>query len=325
MAPFVLVLALALAPTVGRRVVVLPTGDASESNVHRRVNAEIAAGFARDGTIVVPAAEIAGAVDGACADAACVRRVATQTDARWVVRARLEHHDRSYALELELLDGTTGEVVARNRDACEICGLEEVAGLTAAQAAVLQREIAALEQAQTSIRVESTPVGAHVWLDGELIGVTPLVHATTPGRHTLRVEHAGYIVSEREVEAIDDVEKHESVRLAPLPADATTRRGAPLVPIGIAALVGGVALTAGGAVLVALDERQYRRQCSGDDVDMNGTCRFSYDTLAGGATTMALGLATIGAGVALVVVGKRRGRASSVAFGPRGVVLRGRF
>jgi TolB-like protein len=331
MVPLALLLALALAP-VERRVAVLPVADgvaqdpsSSRSTVHGRVSAEIVAGFSRDGAVVVPSAEVAAAIEGPCNDAACVRAVASQTGARWVVRALVEHSDRSYALELELLDGTSGEVVARNRDACDICGLEEVAKLTADQAAVLQREIAALERVQTSLRVESTPAGARVWLDGELVGVTPLVRPTTPGRHRLRLEHEGYIASERDVEAIEDVEKQERLQLAPLPVDAKARRRAPLVPLGAAALVGGVALTVGGAVLVALDERQYRRQCSGDYVDVNGTCRFSYDTLAGGATSLGLGVATIGAGIAMVVVGKRRERRSSVALGPRGVVIRGRF
>lgn len=177
---------------------------------------------------------------------------------------------------------------------------------------------------QTSLHIESTPPGARVWLDGELIGVTPLLRQTTAGRHRLRVHREGYVVDERTIEVIEDIENDATLRLDPLPPDSTARRGPPLVPIGLVSIIAGVALVGGGASLVAIDGRQYRRQCNGDDVDINGTCRFSYDTLAGGAVALAAGVAASAAGIALVVVGKRRARAT-VAIGPKGWVVRGRF
>lgn len=112
------------------------------------------------------------------------------------------------------------------------------------------------------------------------------------------------------------------------PRESAPPRRDPLVPAGAATLAVGVLATIGGATLLALDDRQYQRRCSGDDVDVNGTCRFSYDTLTGGAVLTAVGVAAIGSGIAMLVVGKRRGarsRTVSATFGPRGMTLHGRF
>jgi hypothetical protein len=44
-----------------------------------------------------------------------------------------------------------------------------------------------------SLNVESRPTGARVFLDGKLIGTTPLAMPGVPaGEHAIRLEHDGY-------------------------------------------------------------------------------------------------------------------------------------
>ena len=55
-----------------------------------------------------------------------------------------------------------------------------------------------------------------------------------------------------------------------------------------------------GAVLLALHGRDDRRRCSGADRDLEGDCRFRYETVAGGATALTVGLVSIITGAALL-------------------------
>jgi hypothetical protein len=76
-----------------------------------------------------------------------------------------------------------------------------------------------------------------------------------------------------------------------------------------------------------LDDRQYKNRCSGENMDVNGTCKFSYDTVAGGAVLVAGGAALTITGAVLLAVGKKRGKSElrASAMLPGGLMLRGRF
>lgn len=45
-----------------------------------------------------------------------------------------------------------------------------------------------------TLSITSSPSGAEVFIDDRLIGVTPLVGATTPGEHLVRISYPGYLI-----------------------------------------------------------------------------------------------------------------------------------
>ncbi len=325
--PHSLLVALATVPaSQGVRVAVLPLAAEGriDPGVAIRVHADVIAGLVRGGAEVADAAAVRELAPTGCDDATCVGAVASATSADYVVRPRLSHRDRNFTIVLELLDGTSGLELARAHDDCDICGLEEVATAAADQAALLHGKLASLQAAaSTTVRIVTVPAGAQVWIDGQPVGVTPMVREVVPGSHTLRVEQRGFAAEQRTIDATEGIEQALQVELVALAAQRQPPR---THLIGGGAIIGiGLALATGGGVLLALDGRQYERRCSGRDVDIAGTCRLSYDTMAGGSVTLSVGLAAAAAGTALLIVGKRHQRRVAVSGGLRGVVLHGRF
>ena len=87
---------------------------------------------------------------------------------------------------------------------------------------------------------------------------------------------------------------------------------------------GGVSLLT-GFVLLGIDENPYRKDCSGDNVDANGACKFRYNTLGAGIGMTVTGVALVAAGTTLLVMDKKKERQMSAAIGPRFIGLTGRF
>lgn len=115
----------------------------------------------------------------------------------------------------------------------------------------------------------------------------------------------------------------------PVPTAAPVRtevvRASPLTQAGWALVGGGIAGTIGGVVLLALQGS--KAGCPADP--RGGPCLpLVYRTVVPGAVALGVGVALVGTGAGLLVVGKRRDakRASvSVVPGPTGVGLAGRF
>jgi PEGA domain len=323
-----MLLVLGPAPESGFRVAVLPlVTDASvDEGIAVSVQEQLDQGLRRGGLDLVGADELATAGPARCHEAACIRKISATTGARFVIRPHLVQADRVFTVELELLDGETGKAVAHSRDQCDICGRQEVAAVVSDQASMLADKIDALARPTTRLRIDSTPAGATVWIDQERVGQTPLSREVLPGEHVVRLERGGFASEQRRLDVTSGLEHRVDLALLALPADAKPARpGRKLVPAGAAILAAGTLATIGGVVLLALDDRQYRRRCDGNDIDVNGTCRYSYDTTTAGAVLTAVGLGSVAAGIALVTVGKRRHHEMQAAFGPRGVTLRGRF
>jgi hypothetical protein len=151
-----------------------------------------------------------------------------------------------------------------------------------------------------------------VVLDGEDVGMTPLEVPLRAGRHTTRARLPGYFQQELEVDAVQGMRQAVVFQLVaePPPTSARDRQREKVRPWGFASLVVGVASLAGGGALLGLDERPYRRHCSGADVDAQGDCRLRYDTLAGGIAATVTGAALTITGAALLgfAYRKRKGR-----------------
>ena len=109
-----------------------------------------------------------------------------------------------------------------------------------------------------TLRVEATPAGAEVLVDGVVVGTAPLPHElyVEPGRHTVQVRHAGSGLT-REMEAragFDDTIKLEvSPPRQPLPALSPPPPPAPprsnAVPPRMIVLATGAVVAAGAAGL----------------------------------------------------------------------------
>lgn len=316
----------------GATAAVLPLSIEGElSEVDRETLAgRLVAGLERGSFGVIAPGQVAAAAPnaGGCADAACFSKVAGATQATHLVQTKVTVQDRDYQVEVALIDGADGAVLARTDDGCEICGVADVGGLLETAAATLRTKLDALASGPATLILTSEPTDADVYLDGELIGVTPLDRPVIPGKHVLRVQKDGYIALEREVTFVEGVRESLDMSLDKVPSRLPGRAwGWASIGVGAAALGGGLALT-------FLHDKPYESDCAGDNIDPLGNCRYLWDTKWAGAGTAIAGAALTTLGVAIILSspkGKTKkleddpGVSARVGFGPGSVTLQGRF
>jgi PEGA domain len=134
------------------------------------------------------------------------------------------------------------------------------------------------------LSVASTPAGARVRLDGEVIGVTPLEYDVTVGSHDVVLELDRHEIATRNVTVAEGGTSPLSIPLTEL--DRGSRRK--LLPVAL--IVAGGAMLAGGVVLYVKDE----------DESPNGS--FDIDNTAPAGVALAgAGAVTIGVGVFLLL------------------------
>lgn len=237
-----------------------------------------------------------------CSEAACMREIGRTSGARWIARARVVVRDRDFDIGLELFDGHDGASVTKTVGTCEVCAIAEVGDMLADQAAVLDRKLEALAEAPPVVRFESRPTGALVWVDGKLVGPTPIERTLEAGRHRAHAELDHHLPLEIQFDAIAGTHETIPLELSPVPKGRLRMRNA-----GWGLLGAGLGLAAAGIPLLALHGRPYQSRCSGGDVDDDGDCRFTYDTKTGGIVLLALGGAAVITAVALVAVATRGG------------------
>jgi hypothetical protein len=75
--------------------------------------------------------------------------------------------------------------------------------------------LAASEVVPSSVEFASTPDGADIVIDGNLVGNTPSTLRLTPGHHTIEIRMAGYRTWSRNM--VVDPESHPSVRATLVP------------------------------------------------------------------------------------------------------------
>jgi hypothetical protein len=253
----------------------------------------------------------------ACEDQRCFETLAQEESAEFTVALSVSARDRVYDVSVKLL-GADGREVAERTDVCEICGADEAADRVLPLAQQIREEIEAEMAGLPRLSVTSTPAGAQVFVDGSLVGTTPIDIIVKTGSHEVRVGGDGLTAQAQEVLLVGG--KHEKLdfvlnRLG----DGNRGRGAgaqrpyrPLLISGGITLGLGVGALAAGIPLIALDGQEDKSRCSGTDVDENGRCRYSYETIEIGIGLTAGGgaLAIIGA-VLLAVGGTRKKNAKS--------------
>lgn len=261
-----------------------------------------------DFAVTLPEDVASGSTDAsACNDAACWKAVAQEHGASHVVRTKIQVIERDYSIEVELFDGSSGQSIARSSESCEICGISDAGELLETAAATLRTKLDALAQGPATLDVVSSPNGALVTLDGEVLGTTPLQKTVVSGKHVLRITHEGFIAVEREITFVDGVAESLSFELEKVPSRLPPR------PWGWVSLSIGLASVGAAVAFAAIRDQPYKigGACSGDRIDDDGDCSDLWNTewhvlgfgLAGAALTTL--------GVAILVNSGRRTRNSS--------------
>jgi hypothetical protein len=247
--------------------------------------------------IITPEQVVAAVGDGDCSKPACMKKIAEKTGATHIVRATLTVVDRDYTVRVELYDGTDGTKIVSASDGCEICGVVDVGGLIETQAATLRTKLDALASGPASIVVTSEPEAADVTLDGEPFGVTPLDKPVIPGDHVIRVSKEGYIAVQEKRTFVEGARETLSYELEKVPNRLPKR------PWGWASLGVGLAAVGGGIALTFLHDRDLKLggRCTGANVDLDGDCRFLFNTKWYGMGLSLAGGALVTLGVAVLI------------------------
>ncbi len=240
----------------------------------------------------------------------------SSTSASAVVLLTIDQRDNVYRFGLDARSVATGERLASVDDVCEICGIEEVAELIELRSAALG---ASLDRpTDGTIRITSNPGGAAVFVEDRLVGNTPVELVLPAGPHAIRVEKPGFLNDAEAVEVRSGVDDELRFRLVAMPArDRSARRwsiaGGVSLGLGLAGLAAGIPL-------VILDARPYKPDCRADAL---GNCAELYDTMAAGASLTTAGVIGLGAGVSMLLIGRKR-RSLPVEVQPRagGVAVR---
>jgi hypothetical protein len=320
------------AQSSGARAAIVPldvSGELSEAD-RESLTSELVEGLRRGDFEIVTPQDVSQTSPeaGSCRDTACVRDIARATGSTQVVRATVTVEDRDYHVRVELFDGASGKSLASTEEGCEICGINDAGELVAAAAATLRTKLDALARGPASLDVVSTPSDAQVFIDGELVGTTPLEQPVIAGKRLLRVSKEGYIAVEREVMFVEGVAESLGFELEKVPSRLPSR------PWGWVSLGFGLAGVGTAAGFAAIDARPYRVGSACDTPDERGECPRLWQTrwiVLGSALT---GAALTTLGIAVLLSTSRRGkperskrssRRPSFGVGPGSVAVSGRF
>ena len=282
-----------------RAAVVLAGGKQSELDVVMTSSREI---IVREGWEFVehklPPERITSLIECLKGGAACVDRYLDDIGAdRLIV---LDLRSESYKnVPARVLLGRLlrrGEFLTSSQRYCEKCRNDLLADATRSLVGELVRQAkATINPARLSVR--STPSGALVKLDGNVIGLTEIQRTIAAGTHALVVEAEGHEPYSEEIKIVDGQRRDVNVKLVPLNGSPPIGTLPPIThklptehkSIAPWFLVGaGAIATVAGVVLFAIDE----------DETSNGTVVPEYrDTALSGVLVGVGGVALLGGGV----------------------------
>ncbi len=296
----------------GIQVAVVPVANEGKLGQHlrRQIASKLVEGLQRGSFDVVPPAKVYDAYPESrrnCGGPACYSAVAKATGSTFVVRTMVRVQRKDFRVTLLAYDAASGHEVATVEDVCEICGGQEVARLVADLAAALSRDVEKGLQPGT-LKLESTPAGATIYLDDAEVGVTPLELEVQAGSHRLRIEKPGFAPQSQDIDLAGGVRESYSVSLSEL----VEEEAPPTIPAWpgwtLVGLGGGAAVA--GVVLIGIDEQPIQSRCSGENIDSAGNCRFRQNTLPLGLALTVGGVVMAAAGTTVLLVRSRRKRTS---------------
>ncbi len=261
------------------------------------------------------ATEKAG-VGAACEDAACARKLADASGARFVVLTHVANEAEIYKVTGAVFDAANDKITGNVNKSCELCAVGEVGGTIDAVVADLATALAAPAPAKAAptpapvakaekadVKVTSEPPGARVTIDGQPAGETPLKTQLDVGGHTVVVVKDGFVAEERAI-TLDtaglDVEvklKPTAEAIAAAPVVETTERSGSYAPWGWGLTLGGALATGAGAFLIALDG-----EVTCNDGRGRSECPNVYNTKVPGMIALGGGAAAIGVGITLLIL-----------------------
>lgn len=235
-----------------------------------------------------------GATAASCHNEACYPRVATALGVGYLITVHVQEQQKSYVLNLELVNGSNGQVVGSNRERCEICGMDEVGEKMSLAAAALRSRLEALVRAPSRFVVRTRPEGARVLLDGKAVGQTPVELTLSAGAHKLRLQLDGYDDAARDLTAVSGVDENLELDLLRLPTKF------PFVMAGWSALAASAVAIGVGTALILTDGKEIA--C--DMKDARGHCPeiWKHGSLGAGVLGIGAALGTLG-GVWLYLAG----------------------
>jgi hypothetical protein len=257
-----------------------------------------------------------------CVQLECARRIASKAGIDVFIMSRVLHENRDYQVVFVAYAVDDGRVLAKTSADCIICGQQELLDAIPAKVIELEAQLAQVLAAQTlpaRLAVDGTPNEARLTFDGDAIESRPVRLDLVPGDHQLEISAQGHTTQVHRWNAINGVEQQIEYRLMP-------RQPAPGLEIaGWVAVSLGVAATATGITLVAMDSSFHRPTCGPDRIDSFGECPFIYSTATAGYVGLGVGVAAIAAGTGLLIHHRRqKPRPSSAHVGvtPHGLSLR---
>lgn len=296
-----------------------------DGETRERWTAGLRDGLLRGQAQLVDPAQVTPYLEGNCDRQSCYDRVRANSGATHILRTTVVAKNRDFILKLDLIDAKTGEVVLSEGETCEICGSTELVTLLDSQGALLQTRLAAMGSGPAVLVLDTRPSGALVFIDGEVVGTTPLERPVLEGSHKIRVSLNGYVAEERELTLVNGAREEVELSLQRTPGNPKSRA------LGAAGLAGGLVMLGAGIALVALDDAPYKKTCVGDGVDAQGDCKSLYGTGPLGSVLIGVGaiLGTIGT-VALIrnrgaKQGERAAKKERAAVVPTGLGIAGRF
>jgi hypothetical protein len=212
-----------------------------------------------------------------CQDKTCMTEFGSLLAVQQMLSGSVRKVGQSYALSVQLMDLVNGRVLNR--------ATQEIPQSTEALFGAARQQVAVLFGVVGQVRVWNQPAGAELFLDGALVGQTPIdvVTVRAPGKHVVSILGPGVTPWKEEVDVYAGVDLRLQARnrsLEELRVEADDRRGTTWL------LAGGAAVGAlGCGVMWLLAVRSDRRL---DAIDRRTASQEELDAITDQTLTFAL-------------------------------------
>jgi hypothetical protein len=246
---------------------------------------------------------VLGQSSDGCDAVGCPESNLSALGATHLLRSRVQIEGRDYAITLELVRVGAAPEPYRLEESCEICGVEAVATAVEARVTAFSSILESTPAADGKIEIRTSPAGARVSIDGIVVGSTPIAIDFAPGEHAIEIQKLGYFPHHQRIEVHPGEPSELDLVLRAEPVDRVRPAS---WGVGWAALAVGTASVAASVPLFVLDGTAVSSNCSGNNIDVNGLCRYRHTTLEGGVTMAAVGASVATLGVALLIHSVRK-------------------